>query len=117
MTLPPGVNAATVTGHCLHLVARLHGFDPFRSPFIHHKVLPKRCSRYSPGVNPLQGVLPLRLRGRLHILFLLRTFWKNLSEESFLTLYLRVSKNEEVGLSRETADLHGVFALGAFLDS
>jgi hypothetical protein len=34
-----------------------------------------------------------------------------------LTLYHRVSKNEEVGLSRETADLRGVCALGACLNS
>ena len=33
------------------------------------------------------------------------------------TLYHRVSKNEEVGLSRETADLRGVYALGACLNS
>jgi hypothetical protein len=50
---------------------------------------------------PLQGVLPLRLKERFHALFLLRTFGKNLSVESFLTWYLRVSKNEEIGLSQK----------------
>jgi hypothetical protein len=61
--------------------ARLHGFDPRRSPFIRQSVLPSRRSRYSPGIHPLQGVLPLRLRRRLHAFFLLRTLGKNLSEE------------------------------------
>jgi hypothetical protein len=54
-------------------VARLHGFDPPGSPFIHRQVLPSRRSRCSPGFAPLQGVLPLRLRRRFHVFFLLRT--------------------------------------------
>ena len=68
-------NAATVTGQKFSCsAARLHGFSPFSSPFIHHQVLPRQRSRCSPGVHPLQGVLPLRLRKRLRVLFLLRTF-------------------------------------------
>jgi len=53
--------------------ARLHGFNPFSSPFIRCSVLPVQRSRCSPGFGPLQGVLPLRLRRRFHASFLLRT--------------------------------------------
>jgi hypothetical protein len=53
--------------------ARLHGFNPFSSPFIRCPVLPERRSRCSPGFGPLQGVLPLRLRRRFRAFFLLRT--------------------------------------------
>jgi hypothetical protein len=62
--------------------ARLHGFNPLSSPFIRYPVLPEQRSRCSPGFGPLQGVLPLRLRRRFRVFFLLRTK-KNLSEESF----------------------------------
>jgi hypothetical protein len=63
--------------------ARLHGFDPPGSPFVRQAVLPCWRSRCSPGFRPLQGVPPLRLRGRLHALFLLRTFGKNISRRKF----------------------------------
>jgi hypothetical protein len=61
---------------CFSAAVRLHGFDPPGSPFIRHPVLPRRRSRCSPGIHPLQGVLPHRLRRRLHAFFLLRTLGK-----------------------------------------
>jgi hypothetical protein len=88
------------------LAARLHGFDPFKSPFIRHPVLPVRRSRCSPGFGPLQGallfvqedgnppqkmvthLLPLAYEGRT-------------SPKKVSTWYPRVSKNEEVGVPRK----------------
>jgi hypothetical protein len=61
---------------CFSAAPRLHGFNPPGSPFIRHPVLPGCRSRCSPGIHPLQGVLPRRLRRRLHAFFLLRTSGK-----------------------------------------
>jgi hypothetical protein len=97
----PSCSLPTVASGCCHEAARLHGFNPSRSPFIHQTVLPVWRSRYSPGFHPLQGVPPLRLEGCLHILLLLRTSGRTFPEGNSLALYLRVSKNEEVDLSRE----------------
>lgn len=79
---------------------RLHGVNPFRSPFIRCPVLPVQRSRCSPGFGPLQGVLPLRLRRRFRVFFLLRTKSRT-SPKKVSAMYHRVSKNEEVGLPRK----------------
>jgi len=68
------------------LAARLHGFDPFRSPFIHPPVLSEGRSRCSPGFGPLKGVsllasedgFPSSSSG---------VQGKNLSEESFYLVH------------------------------
>jgi len=65
------------------------------------------------GLHPLQGALPFRLRERLRVLFLLRTWGRIFPEGKLLTLYLRVSKSEKAGSSRRDRRPSWGFALVA----
>jgi hypothetical protein len=94
--------------------ARLHGFNPFSSPFIRCPVLPVQRSRCSPGFGPLQGVLPLRLRRRFRVFFLLRTREEPFRRK-FLPCTIEFQRTKRLAcLASEAADLLGVFALIGF---